>query len=440
MPHMTIASQGSAHSSATTGPLSEKAVSALWQRTPSLTDGLVTEDGRRFRVMYAGRPNARAGPDFRDARLATESGAEITGDVELHVKAPDWYGHGHHSDPGYNGVVLHVVLLTKGRKDSGQQSKRGAPIASIASMVPLLEGTESVSQTLDVQGPGDRALAKALDRAGHQRFLARSQGLGLELNRSSSDEVAHGAIMEALGYASNRRPFRQLAARVPFSFATYLRDEPEATRLLALQSLLIGSAGLLSQVKPSGKAETMRRLYRTVVRDVENAAGTASWRKRPMRASQWHMFRVRPANQPLRRMIGAAYLMDRYGQSGVARGLQEDVRNLEGNALRSRLEVRPFIGPGRAGDVVVNAVLPFVHALAPEAMDWELVRRSLEVYDTYPRLEANEVTREMGRLLGHTRVSKIVTGARRQQGLVHLYSHGKPGAGSLFEATGDSST
>ena len=102
--------------------------------------------------------------------------------------------------------------------------------------------------------------------------------------------------------------------------------------------------------------------------------------------------------------------------------------------------MRPFIGPGRAGDVVVNVVLPFVHALAYEAMDWELVRLSLEVYATYPRLEANEVTREMGRLLGRTRVSRIVTGARRQQGLVHLYNHGKPGAGSLFEATVDSST
>ena len=78
--------------------------------------------------------------------------------------------------------------------------------------------------------------------------------------------------------------------------------------------------------------------------------------------------------------------------------------------------------------------------LTSVAMDWELVRRSLEIYDTYPRLEANEVTREMGRLLGRTRVSRIVTGARRQQGLVHLYSHGTSGAGSLFETTGDSST
>ncbi|MDA1348932.1 MAG: DUF2851 family protein [Chloroflexi bacterium] len=437
---MTIASQGSAHRSATTGPLSEKAVSALWQRTPSLTDGLVTEDGRRFRVIYAGRPNARAGPDFRDARLATESGAQITGDVELHVKAPDWYGHGHHSDPGYNGVVLHVVLLPKGRTDSGQQSRMRAPIASIAPVVPLLEAADRASPSHSLQRPDEEAIAQALDRAGYQRFVARSEGLRLELQRSSPDEVAHGALMEALGYASNRRPFRLLAARVPFGLAIRLRDEPEATRLLALQSLLVGSAGLLSYVTPYGEAETMRRLYRTVLRNVGHLAGNEAWRRRPMRASEWHTFRVRPANHPLRRIIGAAYLMDRYAQSGLARGLQEDVRRLKGRGLRARMEVSPFVGAGRAGDIVVNAVLPLVHALASEAMDWELVRRSLEVYDTYPRLEANEVTREMERLLGRTRDSKIVTGARRQQGLVHLYRHGKPGAGSLFEATGDSST
>ena len=93
------------------GRPSERALSTLWRRSPSLSEGLTTQDGRRLRVLYAGRSNPREGPDFLDARLAAESGEVITGDVELHVRAPDWYSHGHHLDPNYNGVVLHVVLL-----------------------------------------------------------------------------------------------------------------------------------------------------------------------------------------------------------------------------------------------------------------------------------------------------------------------------------------
>ena len=60
------------------GRPSEKALSTLWRRSPSLPDGLTTQDGRRLRVLYAGRSNPREGPDFLDARLAAESGEVIS--------------------------------------------------------------------------------------------------------------------------------------------------------------------------------------------------------------------------------------------------------------------------------------------------------------------------------------------------------------------------
>ena len=60
---------------------------------PCVADGLETEDGRRLRVVYPGRLSGLAGPDFRDTVLETEAGELITGDVELHVDAPDWYRH-----------------------------------------------------------------------------------------------------------------------------------------------------------------------------------------------------------------------------------------------------------------------------------------------------------------------------------------------------------
>ena len=63
---------------------SEKALAMLWQKAHVLPEGLVTEDGRRFRVLYPGIRNARAGPDFWNAVIATDAGDTITGDVELH--------------------------------------------------------------------------------------------------------------------------------------------------------------------------------------------------------------------------------------------------------------------------------------------------------------------------------------------------------------------
>ena len=50
-----------------------------------------------------------AGPDFRDAVIAFPTGKLSTGDVEIHVRASDWYRHGHHNDPEYDRVILHAV-------------------------------------------------------------------------------------------------------------------------------------------------------------------------------------------------------------------------------------------------------------------------------------------------------------------------------------------
>ena len=408
---------------------SERALSVLWQRSPSLPDGLTTQDGRRLQVLYAGRPNPREGPDFLDARLATESGEMVTGDVELHVRAPDWYGHGHHLDPNYNGVVLHVVLTPRGRRETRQQSGLSAPVASLGPLVGELERARpeaglpsGVPRDLD-----DDALAHALDAAGEARFTARTRGMRLELRRMPPDEVAHRAIMEGLGYASNRRPFRELGVRVPFAASSYVREEPPATRLAALRALLIGTAGFLGHQEVSHESGTLRRLYREMSRRAARAPGGR--RSRPMRSSQWRTFRVRPSNHPVRRILGSSHLMDRYSATGLSRGLQDDVRTLDGRRLRERLEARPFVGPGRAGDLAVNAVLPFVHAMAEERGDRELASRCVETYRAFPGLAANDVTREMARLLGGDRVSALARGARRQQGLIHMYRQMRRGEG-----------
>ena len=407
---------------------SERALSVLWRRSPSLPDGLTTQDGRRLRVLYAGRPNPREGPDFLDARLAAGSGEVITGDVELHVRAPDWYGHGHHLDPNYNGVVLHIVLTPKGR-DTRQQSGLLAPVASIGPHVGELERSpqEPEPPVEGTRGLDDDALAEALDAAGDARFAARTRGMRLELSRTPPDEVAHRAIMEGLGYASNRRPFRELGVRVPFAAASALRDEPPATRLAALRALLIGTAGFLGHEDVSHESGTLKRLYREMSRRTARAQGAR--RPRPMRPSNWRTFRVRPSNHPVRRILGGSHLMDRYSATGLSRGLQEDVRALEGRRLRERLEARPFVGPGRAGDLAVNAVLPFVRAMAEEQGDRELAARCLETYRAFPGLAANDVTREMARLLGGDRVSTLARGARRQQGLIHMYRQMRRGGG-----------
>ena len=390
---------------------SEPALATLWQRAHALPEGLVTEEGRRFRVVYSGRPNNRAGPDFRDAIVTTEDGELIFGDVELHLKARDWYGHGHHSDPNYNGVVLHVVLWPKGTVTSRQQSGTSTPVASIAPVIALLEQADTsahpVLQRHEVTDGGE--IDDILDRAGDQRFLDRSAGFARELADTDPDQVLYSALMEALGYASNQRPFRQLADRVPMSKLALLKEEPPMTRLVALRAMLVGGAGLVSLVRPAQDARGLRRLLRHLSRT------------RPMSAGQWQLFRVRPANHPLVRIIGAAHIVDRNMDAGLVHGLARGMLDPGAGTLVQSLKVSASIGTGRAGDMVVNVVLPFIHAYASAGRLSGLGTTALEMYRGFPGLAGNEITREMKRLLGQESGAATYMGARRQQGLIHLY-------------------
>ena len=70
---------------------------------------MVTAGGDTVEVLHPGRPTNDCGPDFRDALIAINGGRPLQGDVELHVNARDWRAHGHHRDPNYDRVILHVA-------------------------------------------------------------------------------------------------------------------------------------------------------------------------------------------------------------------------------------------------------------------------------------------------------------------------------------------
>ena len=393
----------------------ERALWRLWSNAHNLADGLVTEDGRRLRVVYPGRYSGRAGPDFRDGVLADEQGNLIRGDIEIHLDSTGWRRHGHHVDPNYNGVVLHVVLHPKGAAVTGQQSKAGVPVASIA----------PVANELQQAGPPGRPpalasrvdIAEALDRAGDHRFNSKSRGFLEELQHGDPEQVLYEALMEALGYATNRKPFRELARRVPWSTLVSLRSEPEGTRLAATQALLLKAAGLMHLAVEDREAEGLRRMARGLP-----PVGS-------MALDSWRLFRVRPANHPAKRVVGAAHLVDRYLDTGLSAGLRTAVERGGASALTEALAVRPHVVRSRAREMAVNGVLPYFHALGGLTREGD-PRTIQELYRRFPKLPENDVTREMARLLSSRGHELEINGARRQQGLIEMYRTMTSGRGA----------
>ena len=95
-------------------PLAERELTALWLL------GRVPEDALPWPLLRPGRAGRGAGPDVREACFLTAGGLPRAGDVEVHLRASDFARHGHHRDPAYDGVLLHLVW----EDDQGEPVRR----------------------------------------------------------------------------------------------------------------------------------------------------------------------------------------------------------------------------------------------------------------------------------------------------------------------------
>ncbi|MCI0804782.1 MAG: DUF2851 family protein, partial [Chloroflexi bacterium] len=107
----------------------EAILHAAWRHAGLERAEVRGRDGHTYRIVYGGRPGGSVGPDFTDAVVERDDGVVFRGDIEIHVRESDWRAHGHHNDPRYNGVVLHVVAA---------ESKGRPAVKATGASIPLL--------------------------------------------------------------------------------------------------------------------------------------------------------------------------------------------------------------------------------------------------------------------------------------------------------------
>ena len=174
--------------------MTEKELAWRWR---GLRGREVLTSGGKMRVLYPGRANGGGGPDFIGAALLGDKGM-VRGDVEVHLSSRDWRAHGHHRDPHYNNVVLHVVMVDD------------APghIPSLVMGPPAGEDPLPCSRN---------ASLPVLVRLGEERFRAKGQRLlGMAEDRGPGQALYEG-VMEALGYSRNQGPMVELARLLPLA-------------------------------------------------------------------------------------------------------------------------------------------------------------------------------------------------------------------------------
>ena len=415
--------------------ISEKMVTVAWQNLVNQGCRLKTESGEALQVIYPGKTSDLPGSDFQGAVIRVKR-QTFRGNIELHVNASDWHKHEHDRNPAYNGVVLHVAW----RRDCGDvialQNGTVIPSVTLENFLPDEMARPQPRQLpctgMAVNSP--EKLQRILAAAGAARFQEKAGQFQKLLPLRSAGQGLYTGIMTALGYTRNQAPFQVLAGKIP------LFELENVSNQTGRDALLLGTAGLLPSQRPECEYAPFEDY--AYVNELEKVWESLH-RVEMMDYHAWQFFRVRPANSPLRRMVGMSRLVARYRANGLLQGMMAMVDNTpveKGNRLladgimaeddgywANRYDfgkgypgLSPWlIGQTRADDIVINVLLPFAAAWGEANGEPTLVEKALAQFGFYPAVESNTVARHMQRQFG-LRTSQV-NSARRQQGLLHLY-------------------
>jgi hypothetical protein len=410
---------------------SEKQVALIWQQV--LGKELTSSEDELVSVIYPGRTNGDNGPDFRDAVIVNKSHL-MKGDIEVHVKSSDWYSHEHHADAEYNNVILHVVMWHDCNSATLLQSGKPVPVLCLAKALRhqayLLPHQLPCFQTLD--HVDRQTLGKLLNTAGETRFKQKAMHFQVELKQEEAGQVLFRGMMRALGYAKNTKPFEELADRMPL-------NSIESREGLALkQALLLGTAGLLPSQRRQGKFPEEKE-----AQELEQIWQSAGKKVKTMKEGDWNLSHIYPNNSPVRRIVAQSYLLERYCEGKLLAGILQLVKEaplprghhvLENSLTVAgdgywrdhfdldvgiKTKISALLGNSKAGEIAVNAILPFAFSWGELANEAKLTQKAMELYSNYPKLAENCITRHMKKQLGFEEAFDFT--ACQQQGLIHVF-------------------
>jgi len=416
------------------------------------TIAMVGEKGEKINIIYPGRENTDRGADYRDAVIIS-NGEVLKGDIEVHRKTSDWRAHGHHEDAIYNRVVLHVVMWNDSNTTTTLQDGRKVTTISLNRYwkeadrlrrdVFSLPATRTMPCYGVTNNIGEDHAGYLLEVAGRLRFFNKVNGFRDSIKHVGAGQALYRGIMSALGYSKNKLPFIKLAELIPLKSLEQIGKCTGLTdnRLARIQSLLMGSAGLL----PSQRWGNERYYQRSTawVTQLERYWDTSRYIE-PVPINLWNLFRIRPGNSPVRRIAAMSYLILRNNGTGMLRMVTDALRevsvtnswkdlekklivttdgywahHLDFNVPGTR-EYPTLLGRTRASDIVVNIFLPFFYAWGRHNTFTDVESVALKAYSEYPRLTVNTIETHMRAQCGLPR--NMVARAIRQQGLLHIYN------------------
>lgn len=378
----------------------ERLMQYVWQHKLWPAEEMKTVDGRQVRVIDQGLINTGAGPDFFNAKVMIDRQL-WSGNVEIHVRASDWFRHGHDKDSAYDSVVLHVVASSDAEihRPDGQ-------------LVPqmVMDCTPDFSRRYREMVEGCRDFPPCrkeipalpsiyihdwIDNLAYERINAKVERISRLVAGHDGNwiDAVYITLARALGFGTNSDAFERLALSTPLKMLLKHRDSLET-----IEGTLFGQAGFLDNPpERAGYVERMIQEYSFMASKFGLARSLAL---------NWRMS-GRPANFPHRRISTLAHMIN----AGFVIGSrifevknEADARSLFDISLTGfwsrrytfMAEASPTVkalSDASVSILIINVVAPMLYAYGVAYNDPQRCQTALELLQGLPP-ERNNIVRQ----------------------------------------------
>lgn len=370
----------------------------VWKHRLWRSEDMVTNTGKKVRVVDPGLLNTDAGPDFFNAKIEID-GHMWVGNVEMHYRATDWKRHRHDSDKAYDSVILHVVA----KDDAPVRRTNGELIPQLvlevspqfnADYASLVGATIEVPCATKIKQVPHLTIVEWVEGLAFERLHGKVERIHqlLDSFNGSWEDVCYVTLARNFGFGINNDAFERLARRTPLRLLGKHSDS-----VLQIEALLFGQAGMLDAQKPG-----MDSYYNQLC--TEYAFLSNKFQLTPMEKESWKLFRIRPQNFPYRRIAMLAQFIE-----GGFR-MMNRIHEAEGEKeMRALFEVElsgywtkhyTFGKPNERATatlsrssidiILINTVAPLLYAYGELTGNYEMTDKAIKLLEDL-RAESNSI-------------------------------------------------
>ncbi|MBI3141659.1 MAG: DUF2851 family protein [Bacteroidetes bacterium] len=362
----------------------EQLLHFIWQYKLLDPSRLATTDGQAIHIRKPGTSNPDAGPDFLHAQVRI-GGQLWAGHVEMHLKTSDWKRHGHHSDPAYKNVVLHVVYEHDEEfKVPTLELKGKIPLALALNYEGLMASQHWVAceEHLKAQayGPSFGAIKTrlAMERVARKALAIKNT---VENNQGDWAEAIYRNFLRYFGHKVNADAFEKLGETLPYKLLLKHADNS-----MQVEAILMGCAGFL-HLDQDSYSESLKKEFQFL---------KTKYGLKGMDMAAWKLATLRPPAFPtirlsqLAQVIGLRLLGLDMALYGTAHDICQQITAIQANPYwdshylfgrPSTKRLAKKVGQSTAELMVINHFAPVRYAYGWHMGQESLKESSLELLD-----------------------------------------------------------